>query len=45
VVAGFALLEAKSRNEVLDVTRRFLETPGNGECVLYQVADEPLDMA
>ena len=38
VIAGFALLEAKSKEEAIDLTRRFLEVVGEGECELRQVA-------
>jgi hypothetical protein len=38
VIAGFALLEAKSKAEAIDLTRRFLEVVGEGECELRQIA-------
>lgn len=38
VIAGFALLEAKSKEEVIDMTRRFLEVAGDGECEVRQIA-------
>ena len=38
VVGGFALLEAKSREEAIELTRRFLEVAGDGECELRQIA-------
>jgi hypothetical protein len=38
VVAGFALLEANSKEEAIELTRRFLEVVGEGECELRQIA-------
>jgi hypothetical protein len=38
VVAGFALLEAKSKEHAIELTRRFLEVAGDGECEVRQVA-------
>ena len=36
LVAGFAILEAASKQEAIELTRRFLEVVG-GECELRQV--------
>jgi hypothetical protein len=40
VVAGFALLEAKSKEEAIALTKRFLEVAGDGECEVRQIASE-----
>ena len=37
IVGGFALLEAKSKAEAIDLTRRFLSLSGDGECELRQL--------
>ncbi len=42
VVGGFALLEAESREHAIELTRRFLQVAGDGECEirqLYQAGD------
>ena len=39
LVAGFALLEAKSKEEAIEMTKRFLTVAGDGECELRQVAE------
>jgi hypothetical protein len=39
VVAGFALLQADSRDEAVELTRRFLAIAGDGECEVRQVAE------
>jgi len=39
LVAGFALLEAESKEHAIELTRRFLQVAGDGECeirALYQ---------
>jgi hypothetical protein len=41
VVGGFAILEAKSKEEVIDITKRFLKVAGDGECELHQIMDGP----
>lgn len=38
VVGGFALLEAKSKAEAIELTKRFLEVAGEGECEVRQIA-------
>jgi hypothetical protein len=43
VVGGFALLQADSREHALELTRRFLEVAGEGECELRQLF-EPGDV-
>ena len=40
VVGGFALLQADSKEEVIELTKEFLSVVGNGECevrLLYEV--------
>lgn len=44
VVGGFALLQAKSKAEAIDLTKRFLKVAGDGECELRQLY-EPTDFA
>jgi hypothetical protein len=39
LIAGFALLEARSKAEAIELTQRFLAVAGEGECELRQVAD------
>lgn len=41
VLGGYALLQAASREEVLEYTQRFLETVGQGTCELYELYDSP----
>ena len=38
-IAGWALLQANSREEVIELTKRFLKVAGNGECVLRQIME------
>jgi hypothetical protein len=38
VIGGFAVLEAKSREEAIELTKHFLEVAGDGECELRQIA-------
>jgi hypothetical protein len=37
LIAGFAVLQVKSREQLIDVTRRFLEIAGDGECEIIEV--------
>ena len=37
LVAGFALLEAASKQDAIELTQRFLDVAGGGECELRQV--------
>jgi hypothetical protein len=39
VVGGFAILEAKSRAEAVELTKRFLSVVGHGECELRQLCE------
>jgi hypothetical protein len=43
LVAGFALLEAPSKEAAIEMTRRFLEIAGEGECEVRQVYEAPAD--
>jgi hypothetical protein len=37
LIAGFALLNAKSKEEAIELTKRFLEVAGEGECEIRQI--------
>ena len=37
VVGGFAILKANSRQEAIELTRKFLAVAGDGECELRQL--------
>ena len=37
VIGGFALLKANSKQEAIELTKRFLKVAGDGECELRQV--------
>jgi hypothetical protein len=37
VVGGFAILQANSRAEAIELTRKFLQSAGDGECELRQL--------
>jgi hypothetical protein len=39
VVGGFALLQAKSKEEAIELARNFLKLAGDGECEIRQVYD------
>ena len=41
VIAGFAILEAKSKEEAVRMARDFLKIAGDGECELRQIFTEP----
>lgn len=41
LIAGFAILEAASKQEAIELTHRFLEVAGGGECELRQVFTAP----
>ena len=41
VVGGFAVLEAKSKEEAIEATKRFLEVVGEGECEIRQLYEAP----
>jgi hypothetical protein len=37
VIGGFALLQANSKEEAIELTKQFLQVAGDGECELRQV--------
>ena len=37
IVGGFAILQANSKQEVIELAKRFLEVAGDGECELRQI--------
>jgi hypothetical protein len=41
VVGGFALLEARSKAEAIEMAKRFLHVVGGGECELRQIYEGP----
>jgi hypothetical protein len=48
VVGGFAILKANSRQEAIELTRKFLAVAGEGECELrqlYEMNGEQADQA
>ena len=44
VVGGYAVLEVRDRQHLLEVAQRFLECAGGGTCTMYQLAtmDDPV---
>jgi hypothetical protein len=44
LIAGFALLQAKSKDEAIELARTFLDVAGDGECEIRQIFD-PSDAA
>jgi hypothetical protein len=41
LIAGFALLQAKSREEAIEMTKQFLAVAGDGECEIRQIFEPP----
>jgi hypothetical protein len=41
VIGGYALMKAASKEEVLELTRRFLGVAGQGTCEIYQLYETP----
>jgi hypothetical protein len=41
LIAGFAVLEAESMAQAVEITKRFLEVAGGGECELRQIFVSP----
>src|SRR5580700_8370736 len=41
LVGGFALIQAKSKEEAIEFTKRFLKVAGDGETEIRQVHDMP----
>jgi hypothetical protein len=42
LVGGFALLEAKSKEEAIEATKKFLDVVGDGECEIRQLFEAPV---
>src|SRR5262249_30465649 len=40
LVGGFAILQAKSKEEAIELARQFLKVAGDGECELRQLYEE-----
>lgn len=43
LTGGFAILQANTREEAIDLTKRFLKIVGDGECVLQQIDEQEKD--
>jgi hypothetical protein len=41
VVGGFALLQARSKAEAIELVKRFLAVAGDGECEIRQIFEAP----
>ena len=41
VIGGYALLKAANKDEVVELTRRFLTAVGQGTCEIYQLYEMP----
>ena len=41
LIAGFALVQAKSKEEAIELAKRFLKVAGDGESEIRQVHDTP----
>jgi hypothetical protein len=41
VIGGFALLQAKSKEEAVELTKRFLKVAGDGECEIRELYEQP----
>jgi hypothetical protein len=41
VVGGFAILEARSKEEAIELTKEFLQVAGDGECEIRQIFTAP----
>ena len=41
VIGGYALLKAESQEEVVRLTKRFLEVAGQGTCEIYRLFEMP----
>jgi hypothetical protein len=39
LIAGFAILQANSKEEAIELTKKFLNVAGDGECELRQIFD------
>ena len=43
VLGGYALLDAPSKEEIVEHTRRFLDHVGQGTCEIYQLYEMPAE--
>ncbi len=43
VIGGYALLKAKSKAEIVELTRRFLDVAGQGTCEIYPLFEMPAE--
>jgi hypothetical protein len=41
LIGGFAVLEAKSKEEAIEMAKRFLKVAGDGEVEIHQLMDGP----
>jgi hypothetical protein len=41
LVAGFAILQADSKQEAIEMTKAFLDVAGDGECEIRQIFEAP----
>jgi len=41
IVGGFALIQAKSKQEAIEFTKRFLKVAGDGETEIRQLYEQP----
>jgi hypothetical protein len=41
VLGGYALIQAKSRDEAIELARKFLEVAGDGICEMHQLFEMP----
>ena len=44
LIGGFAIIQAKSREEAIQMTKDFLKIAGDGESVMHLVMDGPPDL-
>jgi hypothetical protein len=42
VIGGYALLEAPSREAIIELTRKFLAVAGDGSCEIHELYAQPL---
>jgi hypothetical protein len=45
LIAGFALLEAESKKDAIEMCKRFMDVAGDGECEIRQIYAAPPDAA
>jgi hypothetical protein len=41
IIGGFAMIQASSKQEAIEITKRFMEVAGDGETEIRQVYDAP----